>query len=389
MAKAIIFCADGTWNNSGTESENKVEAVSNVFKLFDYLDGVAYAPVTLNKKTGQILEYEKSLTVASNIQQVAKYINGVGNSSFRIKRAMGGAMGFGLIERIARGYTFISRNYQPGDAIYIVGFSRGAYTARALAGLIAAKGVLAKKYQQGDAESYDMAQRAWYSYRTGIRYEKYTHKLQNLFTAFTSIQNYLLSATLSDADFVKDVPIKLVGVWDTVGSMGIPDFEFGDKRAEVKDAFSFADLDLSPKVEIGLHAIALDEARMLFTPTLWKPRDGVQQMVFPGAHANVGGGYAEHGLSDGALLWMMQALQQHGVHFQQAWLNIKPNALATAHRPWKRLVKLGNGLGKRVFYQKDKLVAHDSVLARKGQLVTHDVGEAELPYQPSNWPPKS
>lgn len=387
MSKNIIFCADGTWNNAGTEAENKVEALSNVYKLFDYLDGATSSPVILNEKTGQILEYEKTLSDASNTKQIAKYINGVGNSTFKINRAMGGALGFGLIERIARGYTFISRNYQPGDAIFIIGFSRGAYTARALAGLIAAKGVLATKYQQGDTESYDMAQRAWYSYRSGIQYEKYTHKLQNLFTAFTSIQNYLLSASLSESDFIKHVPIKLVGVWDTVGSLGIPDFEFSDKRAEVKDAFSFADLDLSPKVQYGLHAIALDEARMLFTPTLWNPRNGVEQVVFPGAHSDVGGGYAEHGLSDGALQWMIAGLQQHGAYFKPHIQEIKPDAEATAHRPWKQLVKLGNGLGKRVFYQKDKLLAHPSLLKRLGKLVAHDVGEAKMPYQPSNWPP--
>jgi uncharacterized protein (DUF2235 family) len=387
MSKNIIFCADGTWNNSGTEAENKVEALSNVYKLFNHLSGVATTPVELKVKTGQILEYEKSYVETGQLKQIAKYINGVGNSAFKLNRAMGGALGFGLIERIARGYTFISRNYQPGDSIYIVGFSRGAYTARALAGLIAAKGVLATKFQQGDAASYDMAQRAWYSYRSGITYDKYTHRLQNLLTAFTSLKNYILSATIQEGDFIKGVPVKVVGVWDTVGSLGIPDFEFGDKRAEVKDAFSFADLDLSPKVQFGLHAIALDEARMLFTPTLWNARSGIQQAIFPGAHSDVGGGYAEHGLSDGALQWMIQQLQHYGALFKEDILDIAPNAVATAHKPWKSLLKLGNGLGKRVFYKKENVIAHDSLLKRIGKLVQHDVGEAETLYAPSNWPP--
>lgn len=387
MSKNIIFCADGTWNNSGTEAENKVDAVSNVYKLFNHLSGVATTPVEISEKTGQILEYEKSWVNAGQLKQIAKYINGVGNSTFKIKWAMGGAFGFGLIERIARGYTFISRNYVPGDAIYIVGFSRGAYTARALAGLIVAKGVLATKYQQGEAESYDMAQRAWYSYRGNIRYEKNTHRLQNLFTAFTSIKNYLLSVTLQESDFIKGVPVKVVGVWDTVGSLGIPDFEFGDKRAEVKDAFSFADLDLSPKVQFGLHAIALDEARMLFTPTLWNKRVGVQQVIFPGAHSDVGGGYVEHGLSDGALQWMIQQLQAYGMLFRETIHGITPNAEATAHKPWKSLVKLGNGLGKRVFYNKDEVQAHASLVTRIGKKVSHDVGEDKAIYAPTNWPP--
>lgn len=387
MSKNIIFCADGTWNNSGTEVENKVDAVSNVYKFFNYLSGVATTPIELIEKTGHILEYEKSYVDTGHVRQIAKYINGVGNSAFKLKRAMGGALGFGLIERIARGYTFISRNYTPGDAIYIVGFSRGAYTARALAGLITAKGLLATKYQQGDAESYEMAQRAWYSYRSGITYDKYTHRLQNLLTAFTSIKNYILSATLQESDFIKGVPVKVVGVWDTVGSLGIPDFEFDDKRAEVRDAFSFADLDLSPKVQYGLHAIALDEARMLFTPTLWNPRAGIQQVIFPGAHSDVGGGYAEQGLSDGALQWMIQQFQHYGVLFKDDIQAIAPNAEATAHKPWKSLLKLGNGLGKRVFYVKDNVIAHDSLTNRIGKLVKHDVGETNALYAPSNWPP--
>ena len=136
MAKNIIFCADGTWNNSGTETENKVDAVSNVLKLFIYLLGSAAQKTEIKDLTGNILELEKSHMVGTELRQIAKYINGVGNSNFKINRALGGAFGFGLIERIARGYTFISRNYEVGDQIYIVGFSRGAYTARALAGLI-------------------------------------------------------------------------------------------------------------------------------------------------------------------------------------------------------------------------------------------------------------
>jgi Uncharacterized alpha/beta hydrolase domain (DUF2235) len=256
-----------------------------------------------------------------------------------------------------------------------------------LAGLIAAKGLLATKYKQGEAESYDMAQRAWYSYRSNIGYEKYAYRLQNLLTAFTSIKNYILSVTLDEEDFIKGVPVKVVGVWDTVGSLGIPDFEFGDKRAEVKDAFSFADLDLSKKVQYGLHAIALDEARMLFTPTLWNAREGIQQVIFPGAHSDAGGGYAEHGLSDAALLWMIQQLQRYGMLFRDTINGINPDPEAPAHKPWKSLVKLGNGLGKRVFYNKDSVLAHDSLTKRIGKWVKHDVGENEAIYAPTNWPP--
>lgn len=130
MAKNIIFCSDGTWND--VDSQN----ATNVFKLFNLLQGSVISRTKFKDLSVDIVEQEK---IIANVQ-IAKYINGVGNSDNRIKKLLGA----GLIKRIVRGYTFISRNYQPGDNIVIVGFSRGAYTARALAGLIASQGLLAK-----------------------------------------------------------------------------------------------------------------------------------------------------------------------------------------------------------------------------------------------------
>ena len=386
MAKNIIFCADGTWNNTGTEVENKVDAISNVYKLFLHLAGAAAKPTEIIDPTGNILEVEKSHLLGTEVKQIAKYINGVGNSNFKINRALGGAFGFGLIERIARGYTFISRNYEQGDQIYIVGFSRGAYTARALAGLICAKGLLAKKFKQGDEASYDMAQRAWYHYRNDIQLSNYKYKLQNFLTAFSSLKNYLMQNTLTTTDFVPNVGVNCVAVWDTVGALGIPDFEFDDKRAEVKDAFSFADLNLSSKVENGLHAVALDEMRLLFWPTLWNKRANIKQVVFPGAHSDVGGGYPEAGLSDGALVWMIDELTQLNISFNSMLPNsLAPNALASAHKTWGKIVKIARELGARAFPTDGSVVAHQSLLARRMQMVKHDVTEKEAPYSPKNW----
>lgn len=386
MAKNILFCADGTWNNTGAETENKVDAVSNVYKLFAHLAGNPAQKTEIKDLTGNILELEKSHIVGAEVMQIAKYINGVGNSSFKINRALGGAFGFGLIERIARGYTFISRNYEVGDQIYIIGFSRGAYTARALAGLICAKGLLKKKFKQGDAESYDMAQRAWYQYRGDIQISNYKHKLQNLLTAFSSLRNFLLQNTLGAADFIADVNVNTVAVWDTVGSLGIPDFEFDDKRAEVKDAFSFADLNLNSKVLNGLHAVALDEMRLLFRPTLWNKRANIKQVLFPGAHADVGGGYVEAGLSDGALVWMIKELTQLNVLFVATLpANIVPNALATAHKPWGKIVNAVGQIGARIFPVDGSVVAHQSLLDRRMKIVEHDLGEQKASYNPKNW----
>lgn len=326
MAKNIIFCSDGTWND--VDSQN----ATNVFKLFNLLQGSVISRTKFKDLSGDIVEQEK---IIANVQ-IAKYINGVGNSDNRIKKLLGA----GLIKRIVRGYTFISRNYQPGDNIVIVGFSRGAYTARALAGLIASQGLLANQFNRGDIEAYKLGTRAWYHYRKSV-------KGQNLLADFTTaVVNlealaFFNEGTLSDSDFIRDVPISAVAVWDTVGAMGIP--EFDEARGGLIDAFRFADTQLSQKVTQGLHAIALDERRLLFTPTFWDRAQNVLQMVFPGAHADVGGGYSvqnnESGLSDGALLWTIDQLKKQGVLFSEAAQNIVPDA--RCQMPQRQRIKKG------------------------------------------------
>ncbi|MBI3516297.1 MAG: DUF2235 domain-containing protein, partial [Proteobacteria bacterium] len=139
MAKTIVFCADGTWNGPGeADHDDKTAAATNVFKLFLNLRGDDTHGSYLLEK-----EQERQLVAADGtVQQVAKYLHGVGDSDNALVKLLGGTLGAGLITRIVRGYTFVSRSYEPGDRIFLVGFSRGAYTARALAGLIAAQGLL-------------------------------------------------------------------------------------------------------------------------------------------------------------------------------------------------------------------------------------------------------
>lgn len=382
MAKNIIFCADGTWN--GAENQN----LTNVFKLFNLLQGTAVPRTSFEDISGDIVEQEKSLIQGiPNLRlagQVAKYINGVGNSENKIKKLLGGGFGAGVIERIVRGYTFISRNYELGDHIFIIGFSRGAYTARALAGLIVSQGLIANKFNRGAAESYKLGTRAWYHYRKTV-------KDPNLLADFSSsvinlnVWDFLNEGQLDKADFINNIPVAAVAVWDTVGSMGIPEFDAAESR--LIDAFRFADIVLSTKVKQGIHAIALDEQRLLFTPTLWDAAPNVVQMVFPGAHADVGGGYPiankESGLSDGALLWVIEQLQQQGVKFNDDVKLIVPDATAPAHKEWKNLT---TGKGFRVFSPQAKILAHSSVATRKNlTAVIHAIGEAAIKYNPRNW----
>jgi uncharacterized protein (DUF2235 family) len=376
MAKNIVFCADGTWNSPGQDdNHDQIPDPTNVCKLFLLLTG-ELSPESLNAAD----EQEKVLTSEGSVRQVAKYLHGVGDSRNPIRRMMGGAFGAGIVARIVRGYTFISRNYQPGDRIYLAGFSRGAYTARALAGFIAKQGLLAPELTQDREEAYRRGAEAWYRYRKSAL-------KRNLVTSLAEIAAdlpaFLSSKRLKDGDFVAVERIGAVAVWDTVGALGIPCFE-GDRRM---DAFRFTDTKLSPVVSWGFHAVSLDEQRCDFTPTLWSARPQVRQVLFPGAHADVGGGYStannESDLSDLALEWMVEELRAVGVEFGAKPLShFNPACGGTAHEPWRgSLFKTG----LRSFPK--ELIGHHAIALRaKLPEVLADPKASPAPYQPKNMP---
>ena len=371
MSKTVVFCADGTWNGPG-QDENKdgLADPTNVYKLFCGLAG--------SLSTASIREADEQ--EKSEQGQVAKYINGVGDSRNPIIEMMGGAFGAGIVSRIVRGYTFISRNYEPGDDIVVVGFSRGAYTARALGGLIVSQGLLAKHLTHDKEEAYQWGATAWYQYRKKAGAARLAEVVSNL-PAFLSRRR------LQKSDLVKVGKIKAVAVWDTVGALGIPSY-IGNERT---DAFRFADRKLSPIVGKGFHAVALDEQRVDFMPTLWEPRAHIEQMLFPGAHADVGGGYTttnhESSLSDVALEWMVGRLNTVGVRFTQPiYTPFIPDPRGTAHKPWehwpfnmcKNALREFKGAG---------IQEHPAVAERMNAgPVVHEPGEAPSPYAPNNWP---
>jgi Uncharacterized alpha/beta hydrolase domain (DUF2235) len=134
-------------------------------------------------------------------------------------------------------------------------------------------------------------------------------------------------------------PIEAVAVLDTVGSLGIPQYAVKSGRL---DAFQFADLNLSPVVACGRHAVAIDERRVDFTPTLWNTDQRIVQALFVGGHGDVGGGYPtsddQAALSNGTLKWMTGELEARGVRFSAVPIFMpKPNARGPAHCPWAHL----------------------------------------------------
>ena len=345
MSKQILFCADGTWNgppdrpsttdiDGASQVDSSIsDGVTNVVKLFANLDGQITAATQALKD-----ESEKELRDRNGaLLQIAKYMHGVGDSRNAVLRVLGGVFGAGVIARIVRGYTFISRNYVPGDSIHILGFSRGAYTARALGGMIATVGLLnPQTYDVNDKdEAYLRGLAAWFKCK-GVVFAGEGSLMSLLNAVLDFAGDAVARIKLGKNDLIADVPITSVAVWDTVGSMGVPLYVKGRR-----DFFTFVSQDLSPKVKNGFHAMALDERRRDFPVTRWTPRAGVEEMWFVGAHSDVGGGYAlkESGLSDLALDWMMQKLAPLGVRFVTPpthALDLTQFAQAF-HEPWAKI----------------------------------------------------
>ena len=392
MSKTIVFCADGTWD--GPDASNADGHAScgpstgcevqhtNVCKLFAWLDGDLQPAGTAWGGA----EMEKVLKDADGAPvQIAKYIHGVGDSQVLLQKVSGGAFGVGVTARIARGYTYISRNYVAGDRIVIVGFSRGAYTARSLAGLVAGQGLLKPELVAADDDTrYDTAAAAWFRWRHG--HDTLLQKLTDGVIELLEIRNAFAKArTLTDQSFVP-VNIAAVAVWDTVGSLGIPTYMNGTAI----DLFRFCDTAMSPKIALGVHAVAVDEQRMPFLPTLWDASPSVTQALFAGGHGDVGGGYPEHGLSDSPLLWVVDRLQHSdvGLKFDRAApVDVAPDPLAPRHRAWVgSAIWQAAGLGPRRF--RPDIIVNDSVRRRMTDAHENLFGTdgPQPAYNPTNLP---
>lgn len=382
MPKNILFLADGTWNSPDQDEDHDgLSDPTNVVKLFGLLSG--------HDDVGSLglqSEQERTLTEGGEVLQVAKYLHGVGDSRNWLVRVLGGVFGAGLVTRIARGYTFISRHYEPGDRIVLVGFSRGAYTVRALAGMITGQGLLDRQKVDCDdrRESYRVACAAWEQYRWQRLDNAQTRPFQEMLRDLPSFVRSDVSGQLT-----APVEVHCVAVWDTVGALGIPLYDQRDSRI---DSLQFCDCRLGKGVRRGYHAVAIDELRADFTPTLWEPRDGIVQMLFAGAHSDVGGGYpmanGESELAHVSLQWMHAQLLAEGVLMADRLPDVYTgSAMGGSHQPW--LSPVWKRAARSFEPWADKgLQIHDSVSQRLGGAGPYKLyPEGENPrYRPANLP---
>lgn len=268
--KKIIFCADGTWSHPKS-------------------------PTTVSGTDTNVYKFYKSLLTTAT--QCPRYDDGVGADGLPLDRVLGGAFGTGLFTKVKDGYTKIAHDYEGGDEIFLFGFSRGAYTARSIGGMLACCGLPTTLTQPAIDDGFA-------AYRMLPQSPQRAAALADLATKYGN----------------RPVSITMIGVWDTVGSLGIPSVIGGVDPI----LYGFLDTKLSASVKAAYQALAIDERRRSFPPTLWVadnvPGQTVEQVWFTGCHSSVGGGCPDPGLSDITLKWMLQNGVKNGLEIDSGVL---------------------------------------------------------------------
>src|SRR3954470_11798327 len=270
----LVVCCDGTWQDVAQDS--------NVSRL-------------------------RTALVTPPGDPEPRYVKGVGVSSNPVDMLRGGLTGAGLSAGIKDGYRWLVQEFRAADRIAVFGFSRGAYTARSLAGMIGRVGLV-------DG--------------TGLTPREVDAAVARAYRRYRALRTTPVDPTWDDGlRFAyragdPDIPVDLVGVWDTVGALGIPMYVGVPDVTGSRGRYEFLDVVLNPHIRHGRHAVSLDEMRGPFRPTLWRDipaGQDVRQVWFPGDHGDVGGGHREKGLSDGALDWMMrEATAAIGMEFDRS-----------------------------------------------------------------------
>ena len=272
MTKRIVICCDGTWNTPDQTADGRA------------------TPTNVTKVAAAVAESD-----STGMEQLVYYQPGVGTTPW--ERIRGGAFGYGLSRSVQQVYRFIINNYEPGDELFLFGFSRGAYMARSTGGLIRNASILRRENVDQVGAAYDL-------YRSRTIHPR-------------DVESALFRRSFSHPE----PRIRFIGVWDTVGALGIP-WSGIPAIDRLNRPWQFHDTRLSSRVDSAFHALAVDEARKPFEPALWQQsptadEQWLEQVWFRGVHCDVGGGYAETGLSDIALGWLAQRARENGLAFTE------------------------------------------------------------------------
>lgn len=334
--KRLVICCDGTWQ-----------------RLYEgVLTNVALTARSIAPRD------------AKGNPQIVFYSEGVGASLSGLSMWQG-MTGDDLDDHLLEAWLFINLNYEPGDQLYLFGFSRGAYTVRSLAGMLRKIGILRRAH----VDKADMALDIYRNQKIGADSDE-----TDRFRRAHCIAWPRLSAPFTEPPV--DLRIRYLGVWDTVGQLGIPrvlPFAVG-----INEQYQFHDTALSRSVQAARHAVAIDERRKAFAPTLWSNLDAfntpgapprVAQMWFPGDHGGVGGG-PSRGLSNCALMWVLEGAEAVGLSIDREPGSVISACLAdidpiqcgiAAPKPWS-LLSLGGARWREGLTRLDDV--HETALLR-------------------------
>lgn len=348
--KRLAFCFDGTWNRIDGKDPTNVARIAQSISRFD--------------KKGQ--------------PQLIYYDEGVGTS--RTEKWSGGIFGHGLTNKILAAYHFLVLNYEPGDEIYVFGFSRGAFTARSFVGLLRNSGIMSRRSLQHIRDAVDLyLSRAKDSNPNSERSRDFRLKHCPMLCAPGDREWRDEKEPGRNQKEAVDLRVRYLGVWDTVGALGIP--KHLKPLAWLNGHHQFHDTTLSSFVESARHAVSADERRRSFEPGIWTNLDDLneargakqpyEQMIFPGVHAAVGGGGPVRGLSDIALEWVFKGAKEQGLGFdlddQSPIFSLRPDHRAqlfnaTGKSGWSIAdFLMGMGLAYRRFPEFDRRALHESL----------------------------
>lgn len=392
IASSLAFCVCSLFTLAGcAPMPSKLTAASDAKprKIAIFFDGTANDPVS----DTNVKKLHSLVSLQSNPAIATFYIEGVGANG----KPVGMATGWGIGERVRKAYVFLQEQYRPGDEVYIFGFSRGAYSARILSALLYYGGIPPLK----DTAQGDLANELYAAYK-GEQKDRRTR----IKTAFRA---------LGMADINPEpVPVKVLGLWDTVEALGWPDYteEFDSPNDRYGDQIC--------NVEKAYHAVSLDDDRArIFTPILmtWKHlladckknenemftdeaartrylNEVVDEVYFAGAHADVGGGYPDSLLSGVSLNWMLRNLASTGL--LPGPVQVRQDVFGLSHDPeggfvWGLLYhKQHRDLAKHlstgdVLYNGGRLKIHTSAIDRLERCAEDKCLHKEHEFPWSSW----
>lgn len=338
MSKNIVICCDGTGNRYG---ENN----TNVVKIFERIRRDEPAPAQKRSDAAQIGYYDPGIGTFSAYGQSA------GLFRRKLGKILGQAFGYGLRKNLADAMLYLMRHYEPGDAIYLFGFSRGAYTVRVLADIILKIGIL----QEGNGNLMPYVFEMYFNRKKELKQE--------------TIDGF------SQAFCKKPDKIKFIGVFDTVSSLG----------RLLSRNYRHLSGEIRPDVDNAFHAVAIDEKRKKFPVSLFRPAEDaplsqtLKEVWFAGVHSDVGGYYPKRGLSDITLEWMLLNATGCGLVLEKtAREGIKPEPEDELHKSRTGFWRVWRPVHRQI---PDGASVHRSVLDRRDNPATEYSSKLKLPVK--------